>query len=107
MLASVLHSNMQTEAAPACPSASQTARFDEMRKMHAQPGRARLHTSESGLLACPAAAGHLSLLHVPTRTFIAGDAVTFLRPTLALANATRDADDTRVGGHGRMGVWPV
>ncbi|PSC71587.1 C3HC zinc finger-isoform 2 [Micractinium conductrix] len=40
--------------------------------------------------------GHLSLLHVPTRTFIAGDAVTFLRPTLALANATRDADDTRV-----------
>lgn len=40
--------------------------------------------------------GHISLVHAPSRTMLAGDALSFVQPSLRLANATADEGDPRV-----------
>lgn len=52
--------------------------------------------------------GHISLLHHPSRTLLAVDGVSFIRPSLR-RSSPGDANDTRVGGHasGRPGAPPA
>lgn len=45
--------------------------------------------------------GHISLLHSPSSTVLAGDALSFVKPSLRL-NSPADANDTRVS---RAGNW--
>ncbi|KAL4443733.1 hypothetical protein ABPG75_011470 [Micractinium tetrahymenae] len=42
------------------------------------------------------APGHISIVHAPSRTMLAGDSLSFTRPSLRLANATADEGDPRV-----------
>lgn len=48
--------------------------------------------------------GHISMMHIPSRTVLAGDALSFARPSLRLADAQRDANDSRVAG--TFKPWP-
>lgn len=41
--------------------------------------------------------GHISIVRAPSRTMLAGDALTFVRPSMRLSNATADEGDPRVG----------
>ncbi|KAL4854628.1 putative metallo-hydrolase YflN [Chlorella vulgaris] len=45
--------------------------------------------------------GHISLLHNPSRTVLAGDALSFVKPSLRLSSP-EDANDTRVVGTWRL-----
>lgn len=45
-------------------------------------------------------AGHISVLHRPSRTMLAADTLFFVRPSLRLANATADEGDSRVRRRG-------